>query len=65
MIPSHSNFLWCEHPDRDPAILYQGLREKNILVRLMIYPRWKKGLRISIGTDAEMNQLFDELSKLL
>lgn len=65
VIPSHSNFLWCEHPEKDPAVLYQGLRDKNILVRLMNYPRWKKGLRISIGTDAEMSQLFDELSKLL
>ncbi len=65
VIPSHANFLWCEHPGHDATRLYQGLREKNILVRLMNYPGWKRGLRISIGTDAEMDQLFDRLGQLL
>ncbi len=65
VIPSQANFLWCDHVTHDPATLYQRLREANILVRLIHYPAWRSGLRITIGTDAEMDQLFDTLAKLV
>lgn len=65
VIPSHANFLWCEHPQHNPETLYQGLRQNHILVRLMRYAGWRTGLRITIGTDQEMDQLFDCLTRLV
>lgn len=65
VIASHANFLWVDHLTSDPTTLYQGLRAANILVRLMNYPGWRSGLRITIGTDAEMDRLFDALAALV
>ncbi len=65
VIPSHANFLWVDHLTSDPAALYQGLRASNILVRLMNYPGWRSGLRITIGTNAEMDRLFETLAGLV
>ena len=62
--PSHANFLWCRHKDRSVLTIAQELAKRNILVRYMNYDGYD-GLRISIGTDAEMDHLVETLELIL
>jgi histidinol-phosphate aminotransferase len=62
--PSHTNFLWCRH-ERPVQPMYAALKASGILVRYMNYPDYGDGLRITIGTDAEMEQLLTALHELM
>jgi histidinol-phosphate aminotransferase len=62
--PSHSNFLWCRRADRPVKPLYEALKARKILVRYMNYDGYD-GLRISVGTDAEVDQLLTALRAIL
>lgn len=56
VIPSAANFLLVEPPpDTTAADLFAKLRDQNILVRFFPDGRTGRFLRVSIGTDAEMN----------
>lgn len=56
VIPSAANFLFIEPPAGDCAAdLFARLRQRNILVRYFPGPRTGAYLRVSIGTDAEMD----------
>lgn len=59
VLPSSANFLLVRPPDGDAAGLFERLSEKNILVRYWSTPALREWLRISIGTDADMQRLFD------
>ena len=71
--PSHSNFLWCRRTDRQVKAIYEELKRRKILVRYMSYPDGPvgapegpyDGLRISVGTDAEIDKLLAELKAIL
>lgn len=54
-IPSQANFIWCEHPKVDSETIYKKLKEQRVLVRYMDYPGWRKGLRISVGDDRQID----------
>jgi histidinol-phosphate aminotransferase len=61
---SQANFVWCM--GGPPAAgTYQALKERKILVRLMKYPDLAAGLRITIGTDAEIDQFLAALRLLV
>ena len=45
--------------------IYEELKARNILVRYFHYPNWGNGLRISVGTDAQIARLVDELGRIL
>jgi histidinol-phosphate aminotransferase len=62
---SQANFLWCRRFDRPVQAIYQALKERNILVRYMVYPGYGDGLRISVGTDAEIDRLLAELRRIV
>ena len=64
-VDSQANFVWCEHSQRGSEEIYQQLREAGILVRYMQYPEWGDGLRITVGTDEQIDQLLDNLKNLL
>jgi histidinol-phosphate aminotransferase len=53
--PSQANFLWCTQPGRPLQPLYEKLKENRVLVRYMNYPDWGEGLRISVGTDEQID----------
>ena len=55
VIPSQANFVWCTHSEAEVKPIYEYLKENRILVRYMSYPNWKEGLRISVGTDDQIN----------
>ena len=53
--PSQANFVWCTHADRPLQPIYEHLKANHILVRYMNYPDWSDGLRISVGTDEQID----------
>ncbi|MBO4888279.1 MAG: histidinol-phosphate transaminase [Firmicutes bacterium] len=61
---SKANFLWVKHPEFSGTKLYEYLRGEGILVRHFSSPAITDYLRISVGTDEEMDQLVTTLSKL-
>lgn len=54
---SYANFIFVRHPDYDGETLFQALRKEGIIVRHWNKPLISQYLRITIGTDEEMNQL--------
>jgi histidinol-phosphate aminotransferase len=61
---SRANFVWCT--GRPDAVgLYQALKERKVLVRLMRYPGHEPGLRITVGTDEEIDLLLRELRTIV
>ena len=65
VLPSKTNFIFAAHPDKEAAALFQALRERNILVRYFAKPGIDRFLRITIGTDEEMDALIGALEQIL
>lgn len=63
VLPSHTNFVFASHPDVSGAELMAYLRENKILVRHFTKPRIENHLRITIGTDDEMQALINCLQQ--
>lgn len=65
MMPdSYSNFIFACHPQYDGEKLFKELRKRGILVRHFKKPRIDQYLRITIGTQKQMEQLIDELKDI-
>ncbi len=62
---SAANFLFIRHDRRCAKDLQTGLRENGVLVRWFDKPRIRDYLRVSIGTDGEMEELCRVLEELL
>jgi histidinol-phosphate aminotransferase len=62
--PSQANFVWCRRADRPVKPIYEELKRRMILVRYMAYEGYGDGLRISVGTDAEIDRLLEELRRM-
>ncbi|MDO5573805.1 MAG: histidinol-phosphate transaminase [bacterium] len=63
---SKSNFVFVSHRSVPASELFQMLREHDILVRYFSKPeRINNYLRISIGTDEQMDRLLEVLKKYL
>ena len=65
VLPSAANFVFARHPQHAGAALAQALRDRSIIVRHFAKPRIDAFLRISIGTDAECQQLVAALTEIL
>jgi len=65
VIESHANFLWCTRTDRPLKPLYEQLKKNGILVRYMNYAGWGDGLRISVGSDEQIDAMLVVLADLL
>ena len=63
--PSQANFLFVSHPERGGKELLDTLRAQGILVRWWGKPRIEDYLRITIGTEEEMEQLIQVLRQTL
>jgi histidinol-phosphate aminotransferase len=65
--PSQANFVFAAVGPGMPAarVLYAGLRERGFLVRFFDRPGLDDGMRISIGTDAEMDALVRTIGGLV
>lgn len=62
---SASNFIFATHPKYDAVELFEALRKEDIYVRHFNGERIKNYLRITIGTDEEMNTLILFLKKYM
>ena len=63
--PSHANFVWCQHPSGNHQPIYEFLKDNQILVRYMQFEGWGDGLRISVGTDEQVDACMMLLQKFL
>ena len=63
--PSHANFVWCTHPDGQHQRIFEELKRSQILVRYMEYPDWGDGLRISVGTDEQIDACLMVLERII
>ena len=64
VVPSKANFVFIKHPHISAETLFRQLRARNILVRYFDKPRINEFLRITIGTDADMQTFVQALSKI-
>ena len=65
VLPSAANFLFASHPHTPAKRIFEALRERQIIVRYFNKPRISEYLRISVGTDEEMDALLDALGEIL
>lgn len=65
VLPSQANFVFASHRQVPASVLFAKLREKGVLVRYFNKPRIDNFLRISIGTDREMETLTNALGEIL
>ncbi len=63
--PSAANFVLARREGTDQAPVMAALRERGILVRHFATDRLRDALRISVGTDAEIDRLLAELAAVL
>ncbi len=62
---SKANFAFVRHPKFTGKELYQGLRERGILVRHFDKPRITDFVRITIGTKDQMDSLLNSMKEML
>jgi histidinol-phosphate aminotransferase len=65
VLPSAANFVFARHPHHDGDALAAALRQRAILVRRFSAPRIADHLRITVGTDAQIDRLLAALSEIL
>ena len=64
VLPSQANFLFAR-PPMPAGELYEKLKARRILVRYWNRPRISDGIRISIGTPAELEALVQAVREIL
>ena len=65
VLPSAANFLFVRHRQVRGQALFSALRDRGILLRRWDKPRISDFLRISIGTDAQCDELVTALKDIL
>ena len=65
VLPSHANFVLARPTTRAAVEVFNALRDQGIIVRYFDTPGLNEWLRISIGTDDEMQQLMTALDAIL
>jgi histidinol-phosphate aminotransferase len=64
--PSRANFLLVEALTMPASVLFSRLLERGILIRdVSSYPMLKRGVRISVGTPKENDELLSALKEVL
>lgn len=63
--PSQANFVWCTHEQQSAKPIYEQLKSKGVLVRYMNYPGWGDGLRVSVGSDDQIDALLGLLESIV
>jgi histidinol-phosphate aminotransferase len=64
-VESQANFVWSTHESVPVEPIYQRLKEAGVLVRYMPFPGWGDGLRISVGTDEQVDACLGLLRTLV
>jgi histidinol-phosphate aminotransferase len=64
-VDSQANFVWATHPRRQAKDLYEQLKAAQVLVRYMNYSGWGDGIRISVGSDEQIDAMLTLLSGMV
>ncbi|MBO4685268.1 MAG: histidinol-phosphate transaminase [Lachnospiraceae bacterium] len=65
VLPSTTNFYFATHKSVPAETIFTELKKRDIFVRFWNKPRINNHLRITIGTDAEMDALIAALKEIL
>ncbi len=65
VVDSQANFVWATHPRQAAKALYEQLKAAQVLVRYMNYAGWGDGIRISVGSDEQIDALLTLLSGMV
>lgn len=65
VVPSKANFIFITHKDYEASDLFAKLREKSVLVRYFNKDRINNYLRVSIGSDEEMDFFIEKLQEII
>jgi histidinol-phosphate aminotransferase len=75
VVPSQANFVWATRPEEGHKALYETLKANRVLVRYMRFPdalpdksgeaAIVDGLRITVGTDAQVDRFLEVLATAL
>ena len=65
VIDSKTNFIFASHPSIDALAIMQHLRDNKIIVRHFTKEKISNYLRITIGTQEDMQSLINSLQQLL
>jgi len=65
VLPSQANFVFATHKKVSAEFLYNELKKENVLVRYFNKPGIDNYLRITIGTEMQMEQLVERLRKVI
>ena len=64
-LPSSANFVFATHKDIPAKEIFQAAKDAHIYVRYFDKPRIENYLRISIGTDEEMDKFTEFLANYI
>ena len=62
---SQANFLFVSHAEFSGPELLKKLRERDLLVRNLSHPRIRNWLRITVGTDEQMQAFLTAITEIL
>lgn len=65
IVPSMANFVFIKPPGIRAGELYTRLKDDKVLVRYFDKPRINEYLRVTIGTDAEMQTFIEKTAKIV
>lgn len=65
VLASKANFIFINHAKINAKVIFTELRNKGILVRHFNQPRIDNFLRVSIGTDAEMDAFLSAIKEII
>lgn len=72
VVDSQANFVWATHSSGRHQAMYEGLKQRRVLVRYMRFPDAGSppaglvdGLRITIGTDEEIDRFLQALREVV
>jgi histidinol-phosphate aminotransferase len=65
VLPSSANFVFARHPAHAGGELAAALRQRAVIVRHFSAPRIADYLRITVGTDEQIDRLLSALSDIL
>ena len=63
--PSQANFIWATRKGESMRPVYERLKRDGVFVRYLDYAAWGDGLRVTVGTDPQVDALLALLEEML
>ncbi len=60
-----SQLCLVQSPPARSKTIYEQLKQRQVLIRYMNYTRWSDGIRISVGSDDQIDALFTLLKEII